>query len=338
MKRLLLFIFSFLGRYVQFTRSQNELIQTEFLDFKGDIPVCAGDIEGQYRLEYKLQRDLQETVANIIYTSAGVAWHDGRVFQRYCLREPSIKEILLKPKIYSIKLIEQGTLVQVQTPVTYGDWVSEHLMCLVRVKYLLPPLLLPEHLMARSYVRRDLERLGIKAEAVSETVMVKKALVVHKTRHSHYLTQEEVDAYRFRMDINPPAPEPGSVLYLSRKNVIGDAFQRSYPSELIEEILVTIGVTVVDTCVATLGDYQALANKAETVICDFGSAYLNLLEWNTKNLIVLYTDEWWDSCSLFLGRALGLKNIIYRRITNDMSHGELEDVLVIELRKLELCN
>ena len=335
-KYYLLKAFTLLGMYVPFCKQQNMLQRTEFIAFKGDIPAGAGDKSGQYRLEYKVPRDLEETTLNIVYTPSGAAWQEGKILQRYCLSEPSIKQIILKPKSTQIKVVEQGTLIQVQTPFTYGDWVSEHLMCLVRTECLLLPLLLPQHIMARAYVRRDLARLGIEAQAVTEAVLIKKALVLHKTRYSHYVTQQEVDAYRVRMKINPAIAVPGSILYLSRKNVKGESVQRAYPSDKIEAILSVHGVAIIDTNTATLKDYQTLASKAETVICDFGSAYLNLLEWNTKNIIVLYTDEWWDSCSLFLGKALRLDKIIYRKISNEMSHATLESILTSEISQLKV--
>lgn len=319
------------GRYRPYSRSEKKLVQTESVGFVGDIPSGAGQESSQQRMEYETPRALEERVSGLLYTETGAGWKDGVLHESYSLRPPSLVDLWRKPTTNGAKVVKQGTVVQVETPYTYGDWVSEHMMCLVKVDEILTPLLLPQHLAERKYVQRDLNRLGVPFEAVSGPTRIENALVLHKTRHSHYVTHEEVISYRKKLSISPPIPDAGSILYLSRKGVIGDGVRRTYPSERVEKALQPWNVKVVDTSTAQLEDYLMLAPYAETVVADFGSAYMNVLEWNTKKLIVLFTDEWWDSCTLFLTQALGMEEVVYVRIDNEMPQESLREAIAHHL-------
>lgn len=315
-KKLSLQVATAVGKYQPFTELESECVQREAVPFIGDLPKGAGSEYNQYRLEYKIPRSLKEEVDDLVYTPRGMAWWRGRLYERFSLQEPSIKDLLAQPSIREAIDLPQGTIVQVETPYTYGDWVSEHLMCLVRAMPICSPLLLPKHLMNKSYVRRDLELLGVVAVAVDQPVLIRRALVLHKTRHSHYLTKEDVNAYRCAFQINPVQPRSGSILYLSRLGQCSEGYERQYPSELAAGVLQELGAKIILTANTTFEEYRALATDAETVVADFGSAYLNLLNWNTKNLIILFTDAWWDGCALFLSKALGISNIALIRVNN----------------------
>lgn len=328
-KRLILKIATATGRYQPFTKRERECVQREAVPFVGDIPKCAGHESNQYRLEYKIPRLLQEEVKELLYTPTGMGWWHGKLYERFSLRQPAIKDVLMRPLEAAIEL-PQATVVQVETPCTYGDWVSEHIMCLVKAMPLSSPLLMPKQMMDKFYVRRDLEQLGIEAIAVEQPILIHQATILHKTRHSHYITQAEVEAYQRVFAIAPVQPRPGSMIYLSRLGQACEGYQRQYPSQLAADVLQELGAKVVLTKTTTLEEYRDLADQAETVVADFGSALLNLLLWNTKNVIVLFTDDWWDGCALFIAKALGISNVVQICVQN-ISHAELRRKLVHHL-------
>lgn len=313
------FILSFAalsGSYQPFTEHEHRCVQKEAAYFLGDIPKNAGIEHNQYRLDYEVSRSPQEEVCNLLYTPRGMGWLKGTLYERFSIQQPAVKDLLIPPLLNGVTKLSQGTVVQVETPYTYGDWVSEHLICLTRALPICSPLLLPKYLMDKSYVRRDLELLGIETFTVEQPVLVQKAVVLHKTRHSHNWTASEVEAYRQAFRVKPIQPRPGSILYLSREGENCEAMKRSYPSKLTADIMEELGAKVVLAQQTTYEEYRALAEEAETVIADHGAAMCNLLFWNTKNVIELFSDQWWTSCFLFLAKALGISNYALIRVDN----------------------
>ena len=66
----------------------------------------------------------------------------------------------------------------------------------------------------------------------------------------------------------------------------------------------------------SLDEYRELAAEAETVVADHGAAMCNLVFWNTKYIIELFTDAWWDNCFLMLATALGVQRHALVRVNN----------------------
>jgi Glycosyltransferase 61 len=323
-KQLVLQLATKTGRYRPFTVAEQRLVQKEAVRFWGDVPSGAGSDPCQYRLEFLEPRPLQTHLENLLYTPTGMAWRQGTLDQRYSLRQPALKDLWSRP--VPVKTLPVGVIVQAETPYTYGDWVSEHLVCLSQALPLAAPLLLPANLCDRPYVLRDLERLEIDFVPVEQPVQLQQAIVLHKTRFSHYWTKAEAMACRQALRIQPVTPRPGSMIYLSRAGEVSAARQRSYPSELAAEILAELGAKIVIARDTSYEDYLALAPLAETVIADHGAAMNNLLLWNTQTIIELFSDAWWTSCFLFLGHALGVQNHVLLR-GNDCSKQELQQQL-----------
>jgi len=325
-----------LQKYQPFTSSEKCCIQKEAVSFVGDLPSCAGNEYNQYRVEFKTPRPREEEVKNLLYTPGGMGWLKGTLYEKYSLQAPALKDLLNQPNLKDAIAISEGTVVQVQTPFTYGDWVSEHLMCLASAMPLRAPLLLPKHLMDKSYVRRDLKKMGIEAIAVERPVLIRRAIVVHKTRPSHYVTHQEVEAFRRTFRLQPVQPRQGSILYLSRLGVKSESpatqgqNDRTFPCEMAIEVMQAMGAKIVYTKSTTFEEYCGLASEAETVVVDFGASLFNLLMWNTKKVIVLFTDDWWDGFFLFLSQALGIDHRILIRVDN-ITRAELRHQLLAHL-------
>jgi hypothetical protein len=297
-----------LGRYKPLTPEETRLVQKEAVPFVGDIPLNAGGQLNQYRVEFETPRRLTAKVENLLYTPKGMTWLNGVLVQKYCVQEPSTKDVLGRPSFRSISSIPFGTIIQAETPYTYGDWVSEHLVTLSLALPIVEPLLMPQHLMNKSYIQRDLRALNIEAISVNTSVLVKSATVLSKPRPGHYWRDEEVPAYRAAFNIHPCSPKVGSLLYLSREGEKSESQDRQYPNLEVANIVRSLGGKVVVTQKTTYEEYCALAIDAETVIADHGGAMFNLLNWNTKNVIELFSDNWWTNCFLFLSKPLGVSN------------------------------
>jgi capsular polysaccharide biosynthesis protein len=258
----------------------------------------------------------QQEVHDLVYTPRGMAWKDGALHQRYSLQEPSLRDLYRRPVGKPTVILSGGVIVQAEYPYTYGDWVSEHLCTIAGAMPLAAPLLMPVGLMAKPYVRRDLDLLGIETYSVEGPVLVRKALVLPKKRHTHYFTREEVLAVRQAFHVDPVPPRPGSILYLSREGERGEKVRRSYPSAVVGSIMKELGATIVRARETSLDQYRELAAEAETVVADHGSAMCNIVFWNTKSIIELFTDDWWNSCFLMLGWAAGVEDYALVRVNN----------------------
>lgn len=296
-----------LGIYRPSLRPQVQ-VANDFAEFVGDSPI--GDDKRFKRMCYTDEVKLLEAQCSIVYTPGGMAWKDNTLHEAWSFREPSIKEMLLRASRRPQMRMSRALLVESSTPASYGDWLSEHLMSIVKVLPLPAPLLLPATLSKRSYVLRDLKRLGIEATFCQQNTLIDDALVVRRSRPSHFFLPEEVHLFRRHFDIADVSPQCGSLLYLSRQGVEGDSFQRSYPSAKIGTIIKQLGGSVLLTAKADLADYIAAADQAETVVADFGSAILNLLYWKTRRLIIVYSPEWLDVAPFFLAKGLGVAQTV----------------------------
>ena len=189
--------------------------------------------------------------------------------------------------------------------------MSEHVSALslaLLQNELVEPLLLPHWWFAKAYVRRDLQRLGIRAEPVERAVRITDATIVNKLRPGHYWTALEAAAMISAMHVSSYEAQPGTGLYLSRKGEKGEGPKREINNDVTEAAMAAAGVKVVRTLGVTVDQYIDLATSAETVFADHGSALYNMMYWKTRRIVELFTPNYWDSAFLFLADALGIKD------------------------------
>ena len=292
------------------------LVPEETETVQADEVAVAGDRETQRRLVYKTPRPEYLDVENLIYTPKGLALHEGRYTARYSIRPPSTAEILKTPKTAPDNSIPQGTILECETPYTYGDWVGDYVLSLVTQDNLIEPLLLPAFLAEKSYVIRDVEALGIAYQIIEAPIRVEKARVLRKRVPSYYWGPEHVTAYRNRFHVSPPPATPGSILYLGRFDTVSEAAQRVYPSQEVARIVESLGGKAFDTRNASPALFNELAPQMETVIADQGSAVFGVMHSQTKNLIELAEDDWWHNANLFIANGAGVKNYAVIHIYN----------------------
>lgn len=300
-----------IGRYAEWSEAERRIVQAEPLFFHGDLPPMAGAELNQRRVVYAEPRPLITHAAGIVYTNRGMAWQGGRLERRYSFQEIGFRQIWERTR-RATKHYGAASILQSQTPCTYGDWVSEHVAALAQAslgKELVEPLLLPSWWLQKPYVKRDLAVLGIRAEAVGSPVLIEQATVVNKTRSSHYWTREEVQAVMAAMNIHPAACHPGTALYLSRKGERSEGpKKRQVDNDVVESAMEQAGVKVVRTAGRTLEEYRLLAPWAETVFADHGSAMYNMMHWQTRRVVELFSPDYWDSSFLFFADALGISD------------------------------
>jgi capsular polysaccharide biosynthesis protein len=285
-------------------------VQAEPVSFEGDLPPSAGREMNQYRLVFAEPPPLISEVDDVTYTDSGLAWSRGRLERRYSLQEIGLRQVLETPQRPTARY-ERGTLLQSQTPRTYGDWMSEHVASLAKALIagrLVEPLVLPSWWYAKPYVQRDLRRLAIRAVAVNGAASIERATIINKTRPGHWWTREEAEAVRAAMKIVPIATDVGSALYLSRSGFVGEGPQRRIDNDLIEAAMAAAGIQVVRTAGLSLEGYLAHAASAETVFFDHGSAIYNMLHWQTRRLVELFTPAYWDASFLIFADALGIND------------------------------
>ena len=177
--------------------------------------------------------------------------------------------------------------------------------------------------------------LGIDAVAVEQPTLIHKATVLHKKMFFFNWTADEVTAYRQAFKIDPVQPRPGSILYISREGETNERSGRTYPSKLTAKIMREFGAKVVFARQTSYEDYCALAEEVETVVADHGAAMFNLLLWNTKNVVELFTDQYWWNCFPFLTDALKISNHALIK-TDDIEPSELRRKLVYHLDRFEV--
>lgn len=304
-----------LGRWEAVSADEKERVQTE------TIPV-SGDRKPQRRLVYKTPRPEFLDIEDVYYTPKGLALKDGRFVARYSIRPPSTAEILTSPKHPPAKEIDQGTLIETETPYTYGDWVGDYVLSLITTENLVEPLVLPGALAAKAYVIRDVEALGINYMVANEMLRLKKARVIRKRVPSYYWGPEHVAAYREKFNVIPPSARQGSIIYLARFDTVSEAAQRDYPSEETARITKSVGGNVFDTRDASPKKFDELAPEMETVIADQGSALFGVMHAQTKNVIELAQDDWWHNANLFIANGAGVQNYavihIYNKTEDDL--------------------
>ncbi|WP_411816479.1 hypothetical protein [Hyphococcus sp. DH-69] len=301
-----------------------------------DAVEAVGDRGSQLRLAYKTPRDEFTGATAIDYTPTGLAIKNGVCFARYSIRPPSTAEILKSRKIQPARTIPAGTIIEAETPYTYGDWVGDFVLALITAENIVEPLVLPKVLADKPYVLRDINALGISYVIAEKTLRIENARILQKRIPSYYWGKPEVAAFRNKFNITPPSPKPGSMIYLGRFDTKSEAAQRVYPSETVARIVENLGGKVFDTREASPEKFDALAPEMETVIADQGSALFGVMHAQTKNVIELTQDDWWHSANLFIANGAGVENYavihLYEKSDDDLRNrieGHLRDFGVI---------
>jgi len=289
------------GRWEALSAAEKKTLQTDAVN-------VAGDRETQHRLIYKTARAEYLDVGDVLYTPDGLAIKNGRYVARYSIRPPSTAEIIQTPKGGGAKSIAAGTLIETETPYTYGDWIGDYVLSLVTTDKIIEPLILPATLASKPYVIRDVEALGVNYIIANEMLRVDKTRVIRKRIPSYYWTPAHVTAYRQRFGIAPPQARKGSMLYLGRFNTVSEAVQRDYPSQETARIVRSLGGDVFDTAAAAPDMFDGLAPGMETVIADQGSALFGVMHAQTRNIIELSQNDWWHSANLFIANGAGVEN------------------------------
>jgi len=306
-----------LGRYAYWGRQEDRMEQAQEVWFQGDCPRSTGLQHFVRRVIYTHPHPVITHAEKLTYTPSGMAWVNGRLERRYSFRDPSLRDIWL-PVGRAKKKYEQATILQSQTPCTYGDWMSEHVCSLARALaaggVVEPLFLIPEKWFIKPYVKRDLELLGVRAEGVRETVWIRHATVLNKTRSGHHWVPEEAQAVLRALKIDPPECKPGSALYLSRFDEKGEGPRREIRNTITEAAMAAAGVRIVRTAGRTLEEYKQLAAEAETVFADHGAACYNMIYWRPSRMVEFFPPDYWDPSFLFLADSLGIRDYHLWRI------------------------
>lgn len=288
------------GRWTPNTAAMRETVQTDTLTLSGDKPE-------QRRLVYKTPRPAQESAQNLLYTPEGMGVVAEKIVERFSVRAPSLPEILKTPK-ETARTILQGTVIEAETPYTYGDWVGDFIRALVDVDNIVEPIVMPAFLAEKPYVARDVAALGLKMEIADAPLLIKTAHVLRKTVPSYYWSERDVAAYRKAFRLKPAEARVRSITYLGRFDTVSESVQREYPSETVAAIVESLGGFVFDARHASPEKFNAMAPQMETVIADQGSALLGVMHWRTKNVIELTRRDWWHNANLFIAHASGVQN------------------------------
>ena len=247
-------------------------------------------------------------VRNVLYTPKGFAWR-GAVLDEEISVRGVITNADFKRPLKAAETLERGTFLQGEYNLTFADWICEQSKSMAIAGTVPEPVLIPQYLYDRPYVRGEFDRLGIKVHVVDKPILVKEAMVIAKPQPDLIWQAEDVAAYRQFHGLDPVRPKPGSLIYLSREGAKSEQplVTRSYPSQLISEIVEELGGKVIVTGDYRHDDFLALAAEADTVIADHGAAMFNLLYWRSRSVIELVPDNWWDGCFVFLSAALGIR-------------------------------
>ena len=289
-----------LRRWVPKTPAESETEQRETIRLAGDKP-------GQRRLVYKISRPQSETHNNLLYTPQGMSVLGGKIIERLSVRTPSLREILTTPR-RAAREIAQGTIIEAETPYTYGDWVGDFTCSLVTAEEIIEPLVLPPFLAEKPYVMRDIGALGLSYVTADAPVLIEKAHVLRKRIPSYYWGGQEVAAFRKAFKISPPPTTPGSIIYLGRFETVSESVQRKYPTQMTANIIEDIGGRVFDAREASPTKFNEIAKETQSVIADQGSALFGVMHWQTKNVIELTRRDWWHSANLFIAKGAGVEN------------------------------
>ena len=307
-------IFARMGRFKSVPDQRRRLVPVDDVFFRGDIPIRAGKENKQTRLAYEQAPPPFEDVKDLVVTPIGAGFLDGVLYEKYSAEKPGLRALVSGGA--PTKTIDHAYFVQAEHRDTFGDWMAEYLTPIACLGAIDAPVLLPESLARRRYVQRDIKRLDIAFEPITERTLIRHARVVRQSRFVRYWTQSETTALRSLLKTDPPAPDPGSIIYLSRHGEKSNIAERTHPNLVIEKIVRDLGGKVLRTADAALSDYLEAAQSAETVIFDHGSAGYNMVYWQPKRVIEVVTDDWWLNAFVFFANAIGVSD--YGIIRSDL--------------------
>ena len=318
-------LFSQTGLYRPIPSDEKEIILTEKLFFKGDAPqqIASGANE-QGRMAFRKPRPVWEAVDDLIVTPKGGGWVAGRFYECCSACEPGLRLLFEDHK--PTASVDKAYVAQSAHKDTYGDWVSEYLCAIARAYPLDAPLLLPVELAQKDFVRRDLATLGVAWRPVEAPVKIRRAKVLRQQKFFVHFPPTDEAVLRRLFPAQAIAARPGGVVYLSRRGERSDVADRQYPSEVIEEVVRTLGGRVIRTAEASREDYAAAANDAETVIFDHGSAIYNAISWPVQRMIEVASDSWWNNSFLMMAHAVGLDD--YTIIRGDLGEDHVRRRLI----------
>ncbi|MEL6645852.1 MAG: hypothetical protein AAFQ79_18115 [Pseudomonadota bacterium] len=259
---------------------------------------------------YARDRPARQQYSDVTYGPNGYALHNGRIDYSLSARKKVYNRDFSKLLFgRPAKTLEAATLIESHFPNTYGDWVFETLRTLTQALPLNAPLLLPQDIGSRSYVRNELAELGVEFVVATEPVRIRRAEVLHKPRCLNQWDERDVCAYRKAFGIEEIKPTPGSMIYLSREGVVGahGYVTRNYKSSEVSAAVESKGGRTILTESMGMHAFRELAPEAETVIADHGAAIFNVLQWRPKRVIEIVTNNWWDSSTFVVSRATGVE-------------------------------
>ena len=258
-------LFKWTGQYQPIPREELSFHLDEEIFFKGDCPLqIEGGVNVQGRMKFDVPRSVMEEVSDLLVTPQGAAWIGPMLYERYSASSPGLRMFLSRGKPQEI--YKSGYFIQSVHRNTYGDWVSEYLGALARVGKLDAPLFIPENLAVKPYVQRDLSELGIEYIAIRHPIQIERAKVLRQQKHFVHFPASEIGDLRSFLQLAPQTPEPGTIVYLSRRGEGSEVAVRDYPNEIVEQFVMKRGGLVLLTKDASRGDYMRAASQAETVI------------------------------------------------------------------------
>ena len=220
-------------------------------------------------LSFVHERPVCESVSGLAYSPTGTGWVGGQLIERYSVSSVRLEELRARPPAAPEKVLE-CVVVECDSAYTYGDWTHCYLGTLLSVDFPDLPIFIPHHLAQKSYVRRDLDRAGLRWITAEGWVEIEQACVLRKPNPLTYWSAHEVAAYRHALSIQPETPEPGSVSYLGRFGFQGEIHARPYPSEVTAKAVRTMGGTIINQGDLNTSTAHRFSEHAETVIGDHG--------------------------------------------------------------------
>ena len=92
------------------------------------------------------------------------------------------------------------------------------------------------------------------------------------------------------------------------KRRAGRGAKRELNNAVVEIAMRAAGVRVVRTLGLAQADYLALTDSAESLFADHGSAIYNMMFWQTRRVVELFSPEYWDASFLCFAAALGIND------------------------------
>ena len=295
-----------LGRFEPYEAADKGAVQTSAVPFFGERPGSGalGALE-EHRIAFSKPRPYCENAFGLSYSPSGIAWVNGRIVEKYCIRRPSVAEILTRPPRSPKKRISLATIVEADIPYSYGDWLHCYLGNILTAANLVKgPVLVPAVLYRKSYVRRDLAIAQVDCQPVEDWTAIEKALVLRKRNFGFIWDQEYCKGFLSKFAPVRPDPERGSLTYFARRDGPSEAITRSFPTEIIASVVEELGGTVVDQSHFSPEFAKQIAPSCDIVIIDHGSGGTNIMYWKSSLVIELFVDQWWNHNNLFISDAL----------------------------------